>query len=243
MAKGADDLLDQEGPPIHTDHVNYMENVSTVSYTLPSPGLYSVVARVRDSVNNTAHARGLLLYDPDSFIETSNPFNVFGARRVGSNYWLSTLHDGIASRNDVKIAWEGRYSNAFYRDNDVLGPVKHVSQGIEDRSGKRATHAVHTTVGGIFRYDYNLSKLTPIGSATGREDPQWEEVPHLAESYRVSLPRSNGDAFAFHLKAQDLTGNEILDTINIRVDITPPVVERVEFSRNTGYGKLSYYSK
>ncbi len=236
---------DFQSPPLHTDHLKATESTDTVAYTLPSPGLYSVVARVRDAVNNTALARGLVIYDPDSSIETSRPFNVTGARRVGNNYWLSTLV--TPAGDDVEITWEGRYSNAFYEENNILGPVKPFLKGIEDRSGRRAVQAVHN-VAGIVQYNYIFEandSSAPLKARVRRQtgDPDWQAVSPLAESLTLSMPRMNGDAFTFLLKAQDLTGNEVIDSINIRVDSTPPVVDRVEFIRNTGFGKLPFFSR
>ncbi len=247
------DLLDFQDPPLHTDYVNTMGSIDTVAYTLPSPGLYSVVARVRDTVNNTAYARGLLLYDPHSSIETAeSSLEVSGARQVGINYWLSILSPPAGA--DVTITWEGRYSNAFYQENDVLGQVRlfsnHHANGIEDRWGRRASHAVHN-IAGIVQYNYTLANGTMQTSSSmdarvrrQAEDTEWEVVTPLAESLTVNLPRTDGDAFTFKLKALDLTGNEVLDIINIRVDSTPPVVEgEPEFFRNTGFGSQLFHSR
>ena len=239
--------LDFQPPPLHTDRLNTQGSSDTVAYTLPSPGLYSVIARVQDTVNNTAQARGLVLYDPDSSIEKSRPINVTGARRVGSNYWLSTLV--TPAGNDVAITWEGRYSNAFYEENDVLGPVKPFLEGIDDRSGRRALQAVHN-LGGIVLFNYTFGAMdssTPLKARVRRQtgDPEWQTVTPLAESLTLPVPRSNGDAFTFRLKAQDLTGDEVIDSINIRVDTTAPMVDPggVEMVRNTGFGNLPFYSR
>ncbi len=243
-------LLDFQPPPLHTDHVNTMGSSDTVAYTLPSPGLYSVIARVRDTVNNTARARGLVVYDPDSSIETSRPINVTGARQVGNNYWLSTLV--TPAGNEVEISWEDRYRNTFYQANSVLGPVKPFpadAKVLEDRFGRRALQAV-PNLAGIVRYSYTFGAMdssAPLKARARRQsgDPEWQTVTPLAESLTLSMPRTNGDAFTFRLKAQDLTGDEVVDSINIRVDITAPVVdpEGVEIVRNTGFGNLPFFSR
>ncbi len=243
MTSNVNGELDFQPPPLHTDRLNTQGSKDTVAYTLPSPGLYSVIARVQDTVNNTALARGLVLYDPDSSIETSRPINVVGARRVGSNYWLSTLV--TPAGNDVEITWEGRYHNAFYEENDVLGPVKPFLEGIDDRSGRRTFQAVHN-LGGIVLFNYTFGTMDcPMTPCPQTGDPEWQTVTPLTESLTLSMPRTNGDTFTFRLKAQDLSGDEVIDSINIHVDITAPVVDPngVEMLRNTGLGNLPFYSR
>ncbi len=96
-------------------------------YTLPGPGMYSVVLEVTDSVGNTAVARRLLLWDSQSAVSTNpkRPMSVLDPTSVteeGETYvWVTKTVD---KNHPVTVTWSGHFENKFHHDNQLLNEVK-----------------------------------------------------------------------------------------------------------------------
>ena len=97
------------------------------TYTLPGPGMYSVVLEVTDSVGNTAVARRLLLWDSQSAVSTNpkRPMSVLDLTSVteeGETYvWVTSAID---KDHPVTVTWPGHFENTFHNNNKLLNEVK-----------------------------------------------------------------------------------------------------------------------
>ncbi len=242
MTRAASGLLGLAQTPLDTVYLDTRHGPGYVDYNLELPGLYSVVARVRDSVNNTAYGTALLVYDPSSSITTSSAIIVTGARRFEEDYWLPEVD--TLTGTSVEIKWQGRYRNTFYANNDVLEEVEPFLDGMDDNTGNRTVAAV-PNVEGIVQYEFALENVTHRRRRERRNtaDLQWETVLPIEERVSVPLARLDGQAFMFHLKARDLGDHEAVDVVWIRVDSTPPVLEKIEFFQNTGFENKEFYSR
>ena len=96
------------------------------TYTLPGPGMYSVVLEVTDSVGNTAVARRLLLWDSQSAVSTNpkRPMSVLDLTSVteeGETYvWVTSAID---KDHPVTVTWPDHFENSFHHNNKLLNKV------------------------------------------------------------------------------------------------------------------------
>ena len=111
-------------------HITLICNTNSTAvptYTLPGPGMYSVVLEVTDSVGNTAVARRLLLWDSQSAVSTNpkRPMSVLDLTSVteeGETYvWVTKTVD---KDHPVTVTWSDHFENTFHHNNKLLNEVK-----------------------------------------------------------------------------------------------------------------------
>lgn len=243
----ATDRLEESSGTIYTGIYNFEgEQENRLVYTLPAPGMYSIIAGVKDVAGNIAYARTLVLYDnATSMTVTQAPLMVEGAEPNGDTYWVSTIQKTGEAAPVLGFSWKDRYINKFYADNSLLNAVKPFANGIDDTSGNRTMEKTDN-INGVTKFQYALE--TGLSKSRKRQvatEPTWQDVLPLSDSIMIDQPRGDGDAFTLHFLATDIAGNQHVDKIYIRVDSTPPHVnqEQVVFTKNTGYQGYRFYSR
>lgn len=86
-------------------------------YTLPGPGMYSVILEAADLANNTKYVRRLCLFDPDSQITVDSQQRLYvQAANQQTNY--TYINNASAP---LVVTWHRYFRNALHEDEALLG--------------------------------------------------------------------------------------------------------------------------
>nr|KAG5689081.1 hypothetical protein BaRGS_034738 [Batillaria attramentaria] len=239
-------------PVLHDGNRLYAEQ-----YTLPSPGMYSIILEVADRANNTKYVRRLCLYDPnpeitldpdpdhDLFVSSANP---------DSGYAYQNKR-----KDPVVVTWDQHFKNVFQVENNPVrayGPelennVKQIPQDteLEDHEGDRTIDAI-PNIDGIANFQVAYVK-DHSGGSDQPEPPsssQWTDL-YLNTTYIVPVPDKElvaADTVTIWVKATDATGIEKVARTKVSFDFTPPELNQEDlasgFRMNTAVEGMDFSS-
>ncbi|KAH3799927.1 hypothetical protein DPMN_153551 [Dreissena polymorpha] len=204
--------------------------VSSVSLNLTSnkPKLYCITLETKDFANNVRHARRFVLYDNQSFLNTSsdNLFKITSASNAEHYIW-QTHH------KDLCVVWKEYFYNKFYLENKVLNPIKPNSlipvdsiyeqnKGILPVSG---TPNIDGIVGFVFHWTRKRQFHVNI---TGSET-----VPVFQnQQFCKALDMEDGDTFYIQVEAIDIANNRLGSNRTLFIDRTAPQIVNIGLLKN-----------
>ncbi|KAK7471675.1 hypothetical protein BaRGS_00035688, partial [Batillaria attramentaria] len=219
-------------PVLHDGNRLYAEQ-----YTLPSPGMYSIILEVADRANNTKYVRRLS--NPDSGYAYQNK-----------------------RKDPVVVTWDQHFKNVFQVENNLLGRVraygpelennvKQIPQDteLEDHEGDRTIDAI-PNIDGIANFQVAYVK-DHSGGSDQPEPPsssQWTDL-YLNTTYIVPVPDKElvaADTVTIWVKATDATGIEKVARTKVSFDFTPPELNQEDlasgFRMNTAVEGMDFSS-
>ncbi|KAI0220748.1 hypothetical protein LSAT2_027773 [Lamellibrachia satsuma] len=237
LAPDSNGLLTEKSRPVAKDTSTAFDTLYP-TYTLPGPGMYSVILEVTDNVGNSACARGLLLWDSQSSVTvTDQPMLVTGATPSGGGVVVVWMTSPVNLLRPLVIKWRGHFENAFHHNNKLLNAAKPWLKGLDDREGDLTVDAIPNVLG-IVKFTFgrsDISRTTPV---------TWVDV-RLNEHYELRATIADGGSIRVYVEAYDIMGNSATDSLVVGVDSTSPQVQSHTFEKNIGSGesKLPHSSR
>ncbi|KAK7466585.1 hypothetical protein BaRGS_00037308, partial [Batillaria attramentaria] len=216
--------------------------LASQQYTLPEPGIYSIILEAADLANNTKYVRRLCLFDPFSDITVDPKFDLFAstASKVANFSYQNNISHGVV------FTWQGHFRNAFHEENVLLGPVrsyppqlgtrKTIPAGspLEDHEGELTVDGIQESRG-ITNFQVTFAKDHKGGleqPANPQSPPNgWRDVG-LNTTFTLPIATSEGDTVTVWVKATDAVGNVKVDRTKVTFDSSPPFAQELEFHMN-----------
>ncbi|XP_071964161.1 uncharacterized protein [Antedon mediterranea] len=225
------------GDPLATGDSNGGNNV-----VLPLPGLYSVVLEVFDLAGNVQLARRFILFDDINNVtfKLDTSLLVISASIDTGFEWLTDLH------SNVLVDWTNHYTNEYHEVHKLLNEIGDY-YSTELLPGKQLTHVlppqIFSPLCNLSQYDQwngtrgiiaipnklgvvtfeDTFSLDHKGCSTCNRGP-WNDVGLTTlESY--GIPRIDGDSITFWVRATDIMGNTLVDSVVVHVDSSEAIIQ------------------
>ncbi|XP_035661568.1 uncharacterized protein LOC118405866 [Branchiostoma floridae] len=201
-----------------------IDNIQHPTVTLTTAGVYSVILTADDAAGNYRRTRRFVLYDNTNAVEIDSYYPLTIANTVdgnGDNWLHSTAGATTAS-------WPSHFINRYHHNNKLLNTISDFSAGIDaayDQStGTRAKQAIPNKLG-VTKFQVAFGKDHAGGSTL--TSPGSFSAGDLNTEYSSSESKVDGDTVKIWVKASDIMGNEITDSITAHVDSSGPVIENL----------------
>jgi len=223
--------------------------VNSFQYTIPSPGVFSLVLKVYDKANNTATARKLVLYHQqtdgtnEGVTKTGEPLRV-SETAVDSGYgWMTSPTNSNNGKSKLTLNWKGRYMNRKHLSEGWLlrtSPIPDIiDDNLLDTEERRTIHAVKHTNGTVgyklaFRVDQqggrdsytrDIQETNVSNSNEDLEPLKWGLFDHTAHTATLVMPTlTSNDTISIWIRAYDVVGYFYEDRIQMGIDNSPPAI-------------------
>ncbi|XP_076468275.1 uncharacterized protein LOC143299060 [Babylonia areolata] len=205
---------------------------SEVTITTTQAGMFSMVLTAVDKATNHKSCRRVFLSDPTSTIVTYNtptsPLRVTTAAEVTSWRWQQT-------EGEVRVRWNGRYSNEFHLHNHLLaavGSAPGVDTEYEDREGERSVASIDHVLG-IVRFTTAYSKDSQGGTTlTTPADSSFQAEPDLSGTKTFQPDVKDGETLTFWVRAYDVRDVYAEEAVTVHVDSSPPVIRNLWLTKD-----------
>ncbi|XP_070177847.1 uncharacterized protein [Littorina saxatilis] len=226
----------------------FRSNYSIQHFTLPEPGMYSVILELGDVANNTRYVRRLVLYDPNPVI-TADPVHAFfvTSASMAANY---TFQNNISA--PITVTWERHFRNAFHEDNNLLGQVrayppelrdltvknKYIFRKVilrntsdDDNEGSRTVKEIPNRRGIV---NFKIQDTTDTDG--GKNQPAtptgiWTDLD-LRTNYTVRHNPSDKQTVTIWVQATDAMGTELVERRQVSFDSSAPTASSLQFLMN-----------
>ncbi|XP_078334035.1 uncharacterized protein LOC111124258 [Crassostrea virginica] len=197
------------------------------SFELPAPGMFAIHFSAFDKAGNHKTSRKVLLYDNISEVtfKPDKVTRVVTASAETSYEWV------VQDTRDVDIFWKDRFGNWRHESNRWLNkvtPHHAVESRYDDHYGERQVDEipnVHACVD--FKVAYNIT------DASGSVDSQdFTSVSDISkQGNRLNLPWTDGNKLDVTVRAIDVLGKYLDESVTVYRDATPPLIEDLWLTR------------
>ncbi|CAH1783330.1 unnamed protein product, partial [Owenia fusiformis] len=221
------------------------------SFTPEIAGTYSIVLT---AVDNTGHggssgnvetARRLFIYDNNSVVDTVQhkplkPISAsqnFTSGNSTSNkmcHWQHNLQDESGKGESVVFEWTDRFINRYHHMNKILGAVdnyqeREILPEYDDFDEGERTRSEIQNANAIVRFNYTFLKDHSGGrNITTMPEDNWNPTDNvLDQGQRLDIPREDGDTVRLWVRAIDVMGTYVNDSVCVHFDSSPPVIEDI----------------
>ena len=249
LVLNAEGKLNNGSGPVLSNGYDLFTDQFSSSFKLPEPGMYSVVAGIHDFANNTRYTRQLILYTRpnDTIQKTDIPLSVYpgpGNKTVDKAFWIPDLS------NPVKLKWGGHFSNKFIANKRYGSEVAALPFDFLESPGNVSATGVKN-IDGITKFSYSVSDRLQRPQSRRRRQidlpDNWKPVDPLEDPVTLTelTHRQSGNSYTIYMKIEDMAHNILTDYTYIRVDNTPPTVNKIapNFRKNVTKEENGFYSR
>ncbi|KAK2176602.1 hypothetical protein NP493_652g00038 [Ridgeia piscesae] len=221
-AKDDGDRLVEKPSPFFsgTQPARITSSTAAPTYTLPGPGMYSVVL---ESAVSTNPKRPMSVLDLTSVTEEGETY-----------VWVTSAID---KDHPVTVTWPGHFENTFHNNNKLLNEVKpgKADKGLDDNHGDRTVNAI-PNVHGIVKFQAGFTSI---------KSGEPSKMKNLGQEEKYKAIVGNGKHIRVLVRATDVMGNSAGDWLTVRVDSSAPTFVGHTFEKNVDCSgtKLSFCSK
>nr|XP_034314147.1 uncharacterized protein LOC105348718 isoform X1 [Crassostrea gigas] len=202
-------------------------NATQASFEVPNPGMFAIHFSAYDKAGNYKTSRKVLLYDNISEV-TFKPGKVTRVITASSE----TNYEWVTKDTQyVDILWKDRFLNHRHEINRWLNKVKlnkAVESRYDDHYGERQVDLipnVHACVD--FKVAYNVTDTSGIV-----DSQDFTSVSSItAQGNQLNLPWSDGNKLDVTVRAIDVLGKYLDESVTVYRDATPPLIEDLWLTR------------
>jgi len=239
-------------PSQHRTAMFCSSGVTSFQYTIPSPGVFSLLLTVYDKANNTATARKIVLFDKENGMKkTGEPLRLNGVPVESGYGWLTTFPRNSDDGNSrLTLNWKGRYTNQKHLSEGWLLSVRRNYDIFDDNllktDGRRTIHEIKHDNGTVgcrlaFKVDQQGGrdphtsdiKASNISNSNELEPSTWAFFDHTTQRTTLVIPGLNSNhTIVIWIQAFDVVGYSFEDQIKISFDNTPPKIDTAVLVEN-----------
>ncbi|XP_078661603.1 uncharacterized protein LOC144905733 [Branchiostoma floridae x Branchiostoma belcheri] len=193
--------------------------------TLTHAGVYSVVLTVDDTATNYRRTRRFVLFDNTNTVELDSHYPLAITNSVAGNgeNWLH------CTACTMTTSWISHFINRYHHNNKLLNPIAEFSAGIDagydQTTGTRNKNAIPNALG-VTQFQVAFTKDHAGGTTLTQEPTSWTSV-NINTQRSFYQSKQDGDTVKIWVKARDIMGNELTDSVTAHVDSSPPVIENM----------------
>ncbi|XP_078701246.1 uncharacterized protein LOC144927586 [Branchiostoma floridae x Branchiostoma belcheri] len=194
--------------------------------TLTHAGVYSVILTVDDVATNYRRTRRFVLFDNANTVELDSHYPLAIANTVAGNgdNWLH------CTDCTVTATWTGHFINRYHHQNKLLNPIANFQAGIDadydQTTGTRNKNAIPNALG-VTQFKVAYTKDHAGGSTMTTAPSSGWSAGDLNTQFSSTASKVDGDTVKLWVKASDIMGNEITDSITAHIDSSAPVIENM----------------
>ncbi|XP_019614830.1 PREDICTED: uncharacterized protein LOC109462712 [Branchiostoma belcheri] len=193
--------------------------------TLTHAGVYSVILTVDDAATNYRRTRRFVLFDNTNTVEldSHHPLAITNSVAGNGENWLH------CTACTVTASWTSHFINRYHHNNKLLNPIAEFHAGIDaaydQTTGTRNKNEIPNAQG-VTQFQVAFTKDHAGGTTLTQEPTSWTSV-YLNTQRSFYQSKQDGDTVKIWVKARDIMGNEITDSVTAHVDSSPPVIENM----------------
>ncbi|XP_071079258.1 uncharacterized protein [Haliotis cracherodii] len=196
---------------------------------LKEKGIFSIEITTIDKAGNFKSGRRIIIYDGESKVETTpnTVLRVTSAAEISSWDWQWTS-------DSVNIDWNHRYINTLHYQNRWLErvlPVSNVDEEYDDQGYSRGVDKIPSLQGIVaIKTAYKVDHKGGTLIETVPDDPDFSSL-YLNQSHTISPTLVDGDTFRYWIRAYDVRGEYLEETVTVHIDTSPPIIENLWLTR------------
>ena len=227
-------ILSEGNNPISNLTTELNATAMKTQLTLPNDGIFSFIMEVEDVLGNPRYVRRIVLTDLSSTlnIDVSNPMGIPTSVTVNDINWQTNL-DQIVTLN-----WTGHFYNTNLRSQPWLYPIDNYTMGTyrvdpdyDQINGYLNIHGVNNIDGVVRFWYYNITtnssgvNATKAPNCAYSNDTAWTYFTNFPnQMVSLDFNRYDGEQIYFWVLAEDYYNKTVCDSISVRFDSTPPVI-------------------
>ncbi|XP_078700910.1 uncharacterized protein LOC144927390 [Branchiostoma floridae x Branchiostoma belcheri] len=200
-------------------------NIQYPTITLTHAGVYSVILTVDDTATNYRRTRRFVLFDNTNTVEldSHHPLTITNSVAGNGENWLH------CTACTVTASWSSHFINRYHHNNKLLNPIAEFHAGIDadydQTTGTRNKNAIPNALG-VTQFQVAFTQDHAGGTTLTQEPTSWTSV-NLNTQRSFYQSKQDGDTVKIWVKARDIMGNEITDSVTAHVDSSAPVIENM----------------
>ncbi|XP_067680773.1 uncharacterized protein [Haliotis asinina] len=196
---------------------------------LKEKGVYSVEITAIDKAGNLKSARRIMIYDGESQVETT-PNTMLRATSAA----VMTSWEWQWTSDSVTIDWNHRYINTLHHSNRWLErvlPVPNIDMEYDDQGYSRGVAHIPNTQGiAAVKSAYKVDHKGGTSIGTVPDDSHFSNL-YLNQSHTFSPSLADGDTLRYWVRAYDIRGEYLEETLTVHIDTSPPIIENLWLTR------------